>query len=61
MNVSYENNEKQCFLKRMWNKIFHKEKLLPAPVQYTSKEVKLKMHEILSFFRYRDRLEKQRY
>lgn len=58
MSISYKSNEKQCFLKRIWKKIFHKEKLLPAPIQYTQKEVKLKMQEILSFFRYRNRFEK---
>ena len=58
MTISYKNEEKPCFLKRMWNRIFHKDKLLPAPIQYTQKEVKLKMQDVLSFFRYRNRFEK---
>lgn len=58
MNISYENNQKVNFFKRMWNRVFHKEKLLPVPIQYTQKEVKLKMQEILTFFRYRYRFEK---
>lgn len=40
---------KECFIKRIWNRVFHNTKALPAPIQYTQKEVKMKMYEILQF------------
>lgn len=40
---------KECIFKRIWNRVFHKTKMLPAPLQYTKKEVKLKLYEILQF------------
>lgn len=45
MSISYEN----CFFKRIWNKLFHKVKYLDVPVQYTPKEVKLKIYDIIGF------------
>ena len=40
---------KECFITRLWNRVFHKTKALPAPIQYTQKEVKMKMYQILQF------------
>ncbi len=40
---------KECFIKRIWNRVFHNVKELPAPINYTQKEVKMKMYEILQF------------
>ena len=40
---------KECIIKRIWNRVFHNVKALPAPIQYTQKEVKMKMYQILQF------------
>lgn len=37
----------EWFITRIWNRVFHKTKALPAPIQYTQKEVKMKMYQIL--------------
>ncbi len=42
-------DHKECIFKRIWNRVFHKRKMLPSPLQYTQKEVKLKLYEILQF------------
>ena len=41
--------EKENFLKRIWNEIFHKQLMLEAPVEYTQKEIKMKAENIINY------------
>ena len=36
-------SQKENFLKRIWNEIFHKQLMLEAPVEYTQKETRKKL------------------
>lgn len=49
MTKGYIRVKKYNFFTRMFNKIFCKRNLLPAPTEYTQKEVILKMEQILNF------------
>lgn len=53
---SYSVEEKTCFLKRMWNNIFHKNLMLEQPVEYTQKEVKVFTDNIIDYIKYRSRI-----
>lgn len=48
MIISYE---KESFFRRMWNNIFHKRELLPVALEYTQKEVTIKLESILEYLR----------
>ncbi len=50
MSISYEN---ECFFKRMWNNIFHKKELLPVALEYTQKEITLKLESIIEYLKNR--------
>ena len=48
--------EKENFLKRIWNEIFHKQLMLEAPVEYTQKEIKMKAENIINYLSTRNRI-----
>ncbi len=49
----YESQKKLGFFKRMWNILFHKTKMLDAPLEYTQKEIRLKIDNIITFIKNR--------
>ena len=48
--------EKDNFLKRIWNEIFHTQLTLEAPVEYTQKEIKMKAENIINYLSTRNRI-----
>ncbi len=48
MIISYE---KENFLKRIWKEIFHKREALPVALEYTQKEVTLRLEGILDYLK----------
>lgn len=56
MTNGYESQKKLSFFKRMWNILFHKTKMLDAPLEYTQKEIRLKIDNIITFLKNRWRV-----
>lgn len=53
---SYKNKEKPSFFKRMVDGLFHKTKLLEAPLEYNQKAVRKKSYDIINYLKYRERI-----
>lgn len=56
MTNGYENQKKLSFFKRMWNNLFHKTKMLEAPLEYTQREIRVKIDNIIDFLKTRRRI-----